>query len=271
MRLGDKVALVTGGGSGIGRGICLRFAEEGAAVAIADINREGAQETARLAAEAAPQARTLVLEADVSRKADCERAVTDTAAALGRLDVFVANAGIGRGGVLTEMLEQDWDDVMAVNLKGVFLSCQAAARRMVEQGQGGKIIVMSSVLSERATPGLSAYAAAKAGIRMATRVWALELAPHGIRINAIGPGLIDTPLVAPLLEMSRLATGRDNNAPLGRAGTPRDVANCALFLATDESDYMTGGIIYPDGGLLSGQLDLGMADTPSPDAAGESS
>ena len=249
MRLAKKVALVTGGGSGIGRGICLRFAEEGARVAVADINAEGGRETVRLIGQEPPSA---AVEADVSRRADCERMVGETVRAFGRLDVFVANAGIGRGGPLVDMAEEDWDALMAVNLKGVFLSTQAAARRLVEQGQGGKIILMSSLASERAAPGLGAYAAAKAGVRMLARVWALELAPHRINVNAIGPGIIDTPLTAPWVQAMK-AAGREGTIPWGRVGTPRDVAQCALFLASEESEYLTGGILYPDGGLMAGQ------------------
>ncbi len=251
MRLSGKVALVTGGGSGIGRGICLRFAEEGARVAVDDVSGEAARETVRLIGR---EGAAVAIEADVSRKADCQRMVVETVRAFGRLDIFVANAGIGRGGPLVEMAEEDWDALMAVNLKGVFLSTQAAARRLVEQGEGGKIILMSSVASERAAPGMGAYAASKAALRMLARVWALELAPHRINVNAIGPGVIDTPLAAPLIEMIRQATGLDSSAPWGRLGTPRDVANCALFLASDESDYLTGGIIHPDGGLMAGQV-----------------
>src|SRR3990172_11525421 len=142
MRLSDKVALVTGGGSGIGRGICLRFAEEGARVALTDVNMDGARETARLIGR---DGAAVAIEADASRKADCERMVAETVKAFGRLDIFVANAGIGRGGPLVEMAEEDWDALMAVNLKGVFLSTQAAAKRLVEQAQGGKIIIMSSL------------------------------------------------------------------------------------------------------------------------------
>ena len=249
MRLADKVALVTGGGSGIGRGICLRFAEEGARVAVNDINGESARETVRLIGR---KDGAVAIEADVSRKADCERMVAETVRALGQLDIFVANAGIGRGGLLVDMAEEDWDALMAVNLKGVFLSTQAAAKRLVEQAQGGKIIIMSSLASERAGAGLGAYSAAKAGVRMLARVWAVELAPYRINVNAIGPGVIDTPLAAPLVAAIRQFRGDEGFGPWGRVGTPLDVANTALFLASEESDYLTGGIIFPDGGLAAG-------------------
>lgn len=248
MRLAGKVALVTGGGSGIGRGISIRLAEEGADVAVADVNRQGAEETAEEVRKL--ETRALAIEADVTSRADCERMVQETVASLGKLDCFVANAGIARAAPFLELAEEDWEAVIHTNLTGLFLSCQAAARRMVEQGHGGRIITMSSVLAERATPLVAAYAAAKAGIRMLTRTMALELAPHRITVNAIGPGLIDTPMVANLVETVK-ATGQQP-APLGRVGEPKDVADVALFLASDEADYVTGGIIFVDGGLSLG-------------------
>jgi len=250
MRLADKVALVTGGGSGIGRGICIRFAEEGAHVAIADINRASAEHTANEVQRL--EAPALAIEADVTAKADCERMVQQTADSLGRLDIFVANAGIGRAAPFLETPEEDWEAVIRTNLTGVFLSCQAAAKRMAEQGHGGRIITIASVAAERAAPRMAAYSSAKAAVRMLTRVMALELAEHRITVNAIGPGIIDTPLTAPLLEAIRAAEREP--APLGRIGEPKDVADVALFLASDEADYVTGGLIFVDGGLAAGQL-----------------
>lgn len=251
MRLAGKVALVTGGGSGIGRGICIRFAEEGADVAVADVNREGAEETANEVRRL--ETRALVIEADVASHADCTRMAQETAASMGKLDILVANAGIGRGAPFLELAEEDWEAVIRTNLTGVFLSCQAAARRMVEQGHGGRIITMASVAAERATPRMAAYSSSKAAVRMLTRVMALELAAHRITVNAIGPGLIETPLTAPLVEALR-EEGREVAAPLGRVGEPKDVADVALFLASDEADYVTGGIIFVDGGMTAGQL-----------------
>ena len=148
MRLAGKVALVTGGASGIGRGVAIRFAEEGADVAVADVNRQGAEETA--AEVRRLQTRGLAIEADVTSRADCERIVRETVASLGKLDIFVANAGIGRGAPFLELAEDDWEAVIRTNLTGVFLSCQAAARQMVGQGHGGRIITMASVAGERA-------------------------------------------------------------------------------------------------------------------------
>lgn len=248
MRLAGKVALVTGGASGIGRGVAIRFAEEGADVAVADVNRQGAEETALEVRRL--QTRALAIEADVTSRADCERMVRETVAALGKLDIFVANAGIGRGAPFLELTEEDWEAVIDTNLTGVFLSCQAAARQMVGQGHGGRIITMASVAAERAMEWMAAYCASKGAVRMLTKVMALELAPHRITVNAIGPGVIDTPLAAPLIEMMKAAQAEI--APLGRVGEPRDVADLALFLASEEADYVTGGIIFVDGGFAIG-------------------
>ena len=248
MRLAGKVALVTGGGSGIGRGIAIRFAEEGADVAIADVNRQGAEETALEVRRF--ETRSLAIEADVTSRADCERMVQETVAQLGKLDCFVANAGIGRGGPFLEFSEEDWEAVIQTNLTGVFLSCQVAARQMVAQGHGGRIITMASVAAERPGAGMASYYASKAGVAMLTKVMALELAPHRITVNAIGPGVIDTPLAAPLVQAIKAA--EREIAPLGRVGEPKDVADLALFLASDEADYITGELIFVDGGLALG-------------------
>ena len=248
MRLASKVALVTGGGSGIGRGCAIRFAEEGANVAVVDLDRSKAEQVAeeirRLSVHAQP------IEADVTSESDCARMVSETVAAFGKLDVFVANAGIARGGPFLELPEEDWSAVIRTNLTGVFLSCQAAGRQMASQGHGGRIITIASVAAERASPRMGAYNASKAGVRMLTKVMALELAEHKITVNAIGPGVIDTPLAAPLVAAIK-AAGRQV-APLGRLGEPKDVADLALFLASDEADYITGGLIFVDGGLALG-------------------
>ena len=251
MRLAGKVALVTGGGSGIGRGCAIRFAEEGAGVAVADVNKAGADAVAGELHKLG--ARGVAIEADVTARDDCERMVRETVASLGRLDILVANAGIGRFAPFLDYTEEDWNAVINTNLTGVFFSCQAAARQMVEQGRGGRIITTASLAAVRPGPNMPAYYASKAGVRMLTEVMAVELAAHRITVNSIGPGLIDTPLTAPLMDMMRGA-GRTQFAPLGRAGEPQDVANLALFLASDEADYITGDYILVDGGLGLGRL-----------------
>jgi NAD(P)-dependent dehydrogenase (short-subunit alcohol dehydrogenase family) len=248
MRLAGKVALVTGGGSGIGRGIAIRFAEEGADVAIADLNRAAADSVTGEIGHF--EGRALAIEADVTKSADCERMVQETVAAMGKLDVFVANAGIGRTAPFLETNEGDWEAVVRTNLTGVFLSCQAAARQMAKQGHGGRIITTASVAAVRPSPFMPAYHAAKAGVAMLTKVMALELAQHRITCNAIGPGVIDTPLASGLVQAIK-AAGREF-APLGRVGEPKDVADLALFLASDEAGYITGDLIFVDGGLALG-------------------
>jgi NAD(P)-dependent dehydrogenase (short-subunit alcohol dehydrogenase family) len=245
MRLASKVALVTGGGSGIGRGIAIRFAEEGADVAVADLNREGSEETA--AEVVRLDAKALAIEGDVTSKSDCERMVEETVASFGKLDIFVANAGIGRAAPLLDVTEEDWNAVINTNLTGVFMSCQAAARQMVSQGHGGRIICTASLAAIRPSPFMPAYHAAKAGVKMLAEVLAIELASQRITVNAIAPGIIDTPLTSPLIQAIE-SSGRQP-APLGRLGQPVDIANGALFLASDEAQYVTGHLLVIDGGL----------------------
>ncbi|MEX1253021.1 MAG: SDR family NAD(P)-dependent oxidoreductase [Dehalococcoidia bacterium] len=249
MRLAGKVALVTGGGSGIGRGICVRFAEEGADVVAADMNRQGAEATADEARRMGRRA--LALEANVTSRADCERIVRETIDSMGKLDIFVANAGIGRAAAFLDVTEDDWNAVIDTNLSGVFFSCQAAARQMVSQGHGGRIITMASVAAEQASGFMAAYHSSKAAVRMLTKVMAIELGPHRITVNALAPGVIETPLTVGLVEAIK-ASGREV-APLGRLGEPKDVADVALFLASDEADYVTGGMIFVDGGMAAGR------------------
>jgi NAD(P)-dependent dehydrogenase (short-subunit alcohol dehydrogenase family) len=249
MRLAGKVALVTGGGSGIGRGICIRFAEEGADVAAADLNLQGAEETADEVRHMGRRA--LAVEADVTSRADCERIVRETVESMGKLDVFVANAGIGRAAAFLDVTEDDWNAVIDTNLNGVFFSCQAAARQMVSQGHGGRIITMASVAAEQASGFMASYHSSKAAVRMLTKVMAIELGQHRITVNALAPGVIETPLTVNLVEAIK-ASGREV-APLGRLGEPKDVADVALFLASDEADYVSGGMIFVDGGMAAGR------------------
>jgi len=250
MRLEGNVALITGGGSGIGRGVAIRFAEEGADIAVADLNREGAEATAREVEALGRQA--LAIEADVTSKPDCERMVAETVACFGKLNCFMANAGIGRFGALLDLSEEDWQAVIDTNLTGVFLSCQAAAKQLVAQGHGGRIIATASLAAVQPYEGMLAYNAAKAGVRIMTQVMALELAEHHINVNAIAPGVIDTPLTAPLVAAIN-ASGRGPASPIKRLGEPKDVADAALFLASDESDYVTGDLLFVDGGLALGR------------------
>jgi glucose 1-dehydrogenase len=247
--LEGKVALVTGGGSGIGRGVCERLAREGADVCIADIDLEGAEETATLVRDAGRKA--LVVQANVASLEQLDKAVSACVSGLGRLDVAVANAGIGRGGSVLDMPLKDWQDQLDINLTGVFLTVQACARRMVELGNGGRIVCISSLAAELVGERSWSYSATKAGVRIMVRGWAQELGAHGITVNAIGPGVIDTPLAAMLAgeEGGAIRTGLEERTPAGRAGKPGDIAGLVAFMAGPDGDFMSGSYVIMDGGL----------------------
>lgn len=187
--------------------------------------------------------------ADVRRKADVAAMAARASRECGALDICVANAGIGRIGTVLTMPEPDWDAVIDVNLKGVFLTVQACAREMVRHNRGGRIIAIASLAAERPAPALFAYCAAKAGVRMMARCWAQELAAFGITVNGIGPGLIDTPLAAGLIGEGEQRAATARAVPAGRLGTPDDVGRLACWLASDEAEYVTGTYNLIDGGL----------------------
>lgn len=246
MRLEGKVAVITGAASGIGRGTALRFAEEGADVMLADVNADELEETARQVRESGR--RVLTQPTDVRDRAQVERLVNRAVAELGGLDVMVANAGVGSGTAFLEESDEQYDRIMDTNLRGVYLCGQAAARAMVARGVGGSIINIASTYSEVTAPRSSVYSASKGGVRMLTKGMAVELGEHGIRVNCIGPGWIRTGM-NPLTDEARVARILEG-VPLGRIGTPRDVAGAALFLASDDAAYVTGIIVFVDGGWI---------------------
>ena len=242
--LAGRVAFVTGAGSGIGRSTAIRYAEEGADVAVLDVNGAAAADTA--AAVEALGRSAVALGADVSRAAEVEGAVRQTLAALGPVDILVNNAGLLRDATIRNLSEADWDLVLDVHLKGTFLCTKAVAAGMRERGRGGAIVNISSISAKIGNFGQANYASAKAGIVALTKVTAREYAKYGVRANAIQPGMIETPMTRALGE-ERLARNAAET-PLGRLGRPEEVAAVALFLASDLSSFVTGAVIEVTGG-----------------------
>ena len=248
MRLLDKVALVTGANSGIGKAIATRFAAEGARVVI---NHRPTPQDEQAAHDLAGQlgAAAIAIAADVTRRDQVERMLAGTIERFGRLDIAVNNAGIEIKKPFVDVTDEDWQRVVAVNLYGGFVVSQIAARRMIEQGQGGKLIFISSVHEDIPFPGYAAYCASKGGVRMLMRNLALELAPHGISANSIAPGAIATPINQAVLDDPAALRNAISEIPVGRFGRPEEVASVAVFLASDEAQYVTGSSYFVDGGL----------------------
>ncbi len=241
MRLAGKRAIITGAAQGIGKAIAQRFAAEGASLLLADID---GPRVAALAAELSQQA----FAADVSNKAEVEALIAQAAKLWGGLDVLVNNAGITHAANLDDLTEDDFDRVFATNLKSALWGTQAAARLM---GPGSAVINLSSVNAVLAIPNQIPYVVSKGAMKQLTNVTALALAAKGIRVNAIGPGSIETEMLAGILAEDEAARSRIlSRTPLGRCGTPDEIAGVALFLAGDDSSYLTGQTIYPDGGRL---------------------
>src|SRR3954471_12394400 len=259
MRLKDKVALVTGAGQGIGLACAEALVNEGAHVLLADIKEDAIRGEASRLEQGGAKAAWIVC--DVTRRDHVQRAVARAVSEFGRLDILIANAGIVHAAEFLDLEEADFDRVLSVNLKGVFLAGQAAARQMVKQGGGGAIINMSSVNAVLAIPNQVPYVVSKGGINQLTRVMALSLAPHGIRVNGIGPGTILTDLAKTAVLGKREAERKIlSRTPLGRMGDPAEVAQVAVFLASDEASYVTGQTIYPDGGRLALNYTVPVAD-----------
>ncbi len=256
--LTGQVALVTGAARGIGRAIALRLAEAGAAVLVADVDLNGGRETVEAITALGGTAEAMV--ADVADIAEGRAAVEEAVATFGRLDVLVNNAGIFPVAVALRLSEEQWDRVLDVNLKGAFFLAQAAARLMIAARRGGRIVNIASVAALRPGGNLAHYDASKAGLLALTRALALEFAPHHITVNAILPGEIDTPgtrgNTSELDQQGGVAVMDMHTPeflariPLGRLGTPEDVANAVLFLASGAAAYITGASLVVDGGFL---------------------
>jgi NAD(P)-dependent dehydrogenase (short-subunit alcohol dehydrogenase family) len=245
MRLRGKIALVTGAQQGIGRGIALAFAREGADVAVNYLDDRAAAETVMQEVCAAGR-RAVLVQADVARPTNAQTMVAQVLSELGGLDVLVNNAGVYPRVPFLEMRETDWDVVLDVNLKGGFFCAQAAARAMVAAGRRGSIINMASQAIRGAVRGVH-YSASKGGVVAMTRATALELAPHGIRVNAIAPGLTDTAQPRYGNNEEELAA-MANAVPLGRMAQPDDIAAVAVFLASDDARHVTGQTVHVNGG-----------------------
>ncbi|MDP8247101.1 MAG: 3-oxoacyl-[acyl-carrier-protein] reductase [Candidatus Tritonobacter lacicola] len=245
MFLEDKVAIVTGAGRGIGREIALTFAREGARVAVVDIREETASETAGEAAAAG--ADSIALGTDVSDAKSAQEAVDNVIDKFGRVDILVNNAGVTADGLIMKMSDDSWNRVLDINLKGAFNFIKAVVRKMMKQ-RSGRIINISSVVGIMGNAGQANYAASKAGLIGLTKSVAKELASRGVTVNAIAPGFIATQMTESLPdEVKNKMLGF---IPVGSFGAPSDVANAALFLASDLSDYITGQVIVVDGGMV---------------------
>ena len=250
MSFSGQTVLVTGAATGLGYAIAKAFGQAGAAVAVNDLSRERVE---RACAQLSTQGIACHgFPADVRDRLAVQRMVDDAVAALGGLDIVVASAGIYPNTPFLELSEDEWDRVLDTNLKGVFLTCQAAARAMISAGRGGSLITISSGAATTAFWGWSHYCTSKAGVVMLTRAMALELGQHGIRVNAVLPGYIDVEEGGAHLDEAYKAAAR-TAAPLGRPGTPEDVARAVLLLASPLASYVSGAALVVDGGSSAGR------------------
>ncbi len=250
MSLSGKSAIVTGSASGIGREIVLTLAADGASITVADRNLEGAEAVARQIIESGGAARAA--QVDVTNSGQVDAAVEGAAEAYGSLDILVNVAGFGFNSPIVDMREEDWDLVLGVNLKGQFLCARAAARRMIQQGNGGRIVNIASTAANNARYAGGAYCAAKAGVVQLTKVLALELGEYDITVNAVGPGFTETP--ATVESSDEYRSNFLAQVPARRSGRTSDIANAVLFLASPASEYVNGQTIYVDGGYSAGKL-----------------
>ena len=251
MKLSGKTAIVTGAARGIGYAICRRYLREGARVVMADIDEEAGAAAAK---ELSAMGEVSHVTCDVGERLDVHNLVATTFDCFNEIDILVNNAGIVIGGDFLEIDESDFDAVMRVNLKGAFLCSQIVARHMVKRvedgGPAGTIINMSSINAKLALPEQIPYTISKGGVRQLTNVLAQALAPHGIRVNAIGPGSIATEMLAAVNDNPEAKHRMLSRTPMGRVGEPEEIAGVAAFLASDDSSYITGQTIYADGGRL---------------------
>ncbi len=248
MRLEHKVALITGGSHGIGRAIAVKFASEGAKVVITGRGQQALEEVCDYIKDQGGE--VIAIESDVQYKSQVDDMVDRVIAKWGKIDVLVNNAGINTPAPFLDITEEEWDRHMDINLKGTFLVSQRTAREMVKRGQGGSIIQMSSVNGLAAEGDQAHYNTTKGGMNLLMMSMALELAKEKIRVNALCPGFIETRLTKPLIDNPAAIGDYLKTIPMDRVGQPEDIANAALFMASDESQYMTGHCLVIDGGQI---------------------
>lgn len=249
MRLQNKVAIVTGAATGIGQAIAIRFAQEGASVVVDYV---GGPDTPKSTVEAINKAggKVAAVAADVSKPDQVQHLIDTAVSTFGRLDIVVNNAGIEKKFAFVDYPIEVVEKILAVNLVGPFLVSQAGARQMIQQGQGGRIVNISSIHEDLPMPTNAAYCASKGGLRMLTRTIAVELAPHNITVNNIGPGAVFTPIDADIEAKPELEKALMAEIPLNRWGKPEEIAGLATYLASDEAGYVTGSTYFIDGGML---------------------
>lgn len=244
MRLEDKVAIITGAGRGIGKEAALLYASEGASVVVADVDSAAADVVGEIEDRGGS---ACFVRCNVAESAECDALLRESVERFDRVDILVNNAGITRDGRLVKLTDEQFDLVLSVNLKGTFNATRAVAPHMIERG-AGRVINVSSVVGLYGNFGQSNYAATKSGVIGLTKVWARELGPKGITVNAVAPGFIQTEMTETVPE--KVLDLMRSKTPLGRLGTPRDVANMYLFLASDEASYVNGAVVSVDGGLI---------------------
>ena len=248
MKLKNKIAIVTGSRRGIGRSITLELAKEGAKVVVSDIDLKECQNVCDEIKKTGSDA--IAVKCDVSKKRDVDAMVKKTIQKFKRIDILVNNAGVFLMKPFVQMTEKDWDFVLDINLKGVFLCANAVAKQMVKQ-KGGKIISIASIAGEVGFMNTSAYCASKAGIINLTRELAMELSPHNINVNVVAPGVIATKMTEDMLKDKKTKEVLLANTPLGRVGNPEEIGKAAIFLASNDSNFITGHTLVVDGGWLA--------------------